>query len=274
MVRAYSKTGNSKCMEKTRNQTQCVPVERVAQLLSMGVGYEGYVRFIDGRQVYMEITPEDNAAISELYFPEDTLLSVHVMNPDNPTVVKESRYWDVADLVINDISVTGLGVGVIENSGTKATFRLRNSKGFSPKYYSTGWSGGSRGRIKTYRVKIAAKYTGWVFFGIGSAYDLVQWKSGRQTFIKSTTNTIFSAIGTFGYIPGLIVYAIYLCMDSFGVPDAVRASRVPSDPSIQSADATEVKRVELIEPIPKKESVFTPREQPILKQGHKPWDEK
>jgi hypothetical protein len=57
----------------------------------------------------------------------------------------------------------------------RATFRLTNgaSSGnlFSPKYYSSGWGGGSRARIRTFKISNLAKTAGKASFGVSLLID-------------------------------------------------------------------------------------------------------
>lgn len=47
-----------------------------------------------------------------------------------------------------------------------------NGNAFSPKYYSSGWSGGSRARITTYNISKIGRNLGWAGLVVGTALDI------------------------------------------------------------------------------------------------------
>lgn len=90
------------------------------------------------------------------------------------------------------------------------SFRVSNNRGsnFSPKYYASGWTGGSAGKIQTYNVaKTGFRFVGW---GIG-AYNAYQLRdqlmsgeiSGRRHSIEQASNFISTFGGIFGAFWGI-----------------------------------------------------------------------
>ena len=79
----------------------------------------------------------------------------------------------------------------------RSTFRLANSRGFSPKLYISGWSGGSRGRITTYSVSNLGKAAGQFGLGVGLVTDAVGVSNGTVSPEKAATNAGFAAYGYF-----------------------------------------------------------------------------
>lgn len=64
----------------------------------------------------------------------------------------------------NSISTIGTMASLVELSNIKATARFYKAGKFSPKIYGNGWQGGSRARIKTYKVTSLAKNMGRKIF--------------------------------------------------------------------------------------------------------------
>lgn len=147
-------------MERQKNGYQCLSPERVAQLLSLGVGYEGYIEFKGGYKMFVIISPDSPMMINQQYIPLDTVLSVYVTNPENPQQAKVGKHWSVKTL--KDIQIAngsaGLAVGGVENFGAQGTMRFTQRDKLSLRYYKSGWRGGTPAKIKTYKVKtVAAK---------------------------------------------------------------------------------------------------------------------
>ncbi len=106
----------------------------------------------------------------------------------------------------------GLGLAGGEKALKGSTFRLFNNKGtnFSPKLYTSGWKGGSAGRITTYGgaskgLGLAGKLLGWYSVG-NSGLDLIQ---GRTTPVKAGSDIGFGLLGIFGGIKGALISASY-----------------------------------------------------------------
>lgn len=97
---------------------------------------------------------------------------------NNPVLIdnEEAQNYILDEDVANFISTTGTINSLVEASKIKATARFYKSGRFSPKVYSSGWKGGSRARIKTYKItSLAEKFSSkilivGVLFDYGRAY--------------------------------------------------------------------------------------------------------
>ncbi|NGF77079.1 RHS repeat-associated core domain-containing protein [Fluviicola sp. SGL-29] len=100
-------------------------------------------------------------------------------------------------------------VGAVASAGelSSASFRLTNGlyngSKFSPKWYESGWSGGSKARITTYKVGSTAGLLGRISFGFGVAMDIrgmMIYKDNPNSPdavhpAKAAVNTGFGAMG-------------------------------------------------------------------------------
>ncbi|NOY48319.1 MAG: hypothetical protein GXO84_09035 [Chlorobi bacterium] len=87
----------------------------------------------------------------------------------------------------------GLGTGMTQFGGT---FRLQNSRGFSPKFYEVskvtgrGWGGGGRGLIKTYSSTGWGKGIGYsslgLSFALGAIYINNAWQQDESMYGSNT----------------------------------------------------------------------------------------
>lgn len=110
------------------------------------------------------------------------------------------------------LATVGVGLAAGEDALKGSTFRLFNKGGsnFSPKIYSSGWNGGSVGRIKTYgfaskALNYAGKFLG--AYSVGSTgVDLLQ---GKTSPLEGTVDMIYGLIGTFGGKKGAFISASY-----------------------------------------------------------------
>ena len=106
--------------------------------------------------------------------------------------------------------------GIKENASS--TFRImnKNSINFSPKFYSSGWNGGSVGRITTYSVGNTAGKIGL----LGGLYSLsltgINAASGQISPLQATVDGTFGAIGTFLGWKGAVISASYELGKVFG----------------------------------------------------------
>jgi hypothetical protein len=115
---------------------------------------------------------------------------------------------------------SGASAGFIKAGGS---YRLTHNGTFSPKYYSSGWGGGSRGHIKTYNsIKIGRAISKMATpIGLGmSGYNLYgAYKSDGDRIGKNTKITATSEAGSWvGGIGGSAVGANIgtACCPGFG----------------------------------------------------------
>ncbi len=107
----------------------------------------------------------------------------------------------------------------------KSTFRLTAGKGqkFSPKVYNSGWRGGSRARITTYKFSKVGNFLSKAGFGLGLAQDtyglynyLADSEEGYKVSpIKFSTNTAVGLYGLTGSIGGITASPIYFGFEAF-----------------------------------------------------------
>ena len=110
--------------------------------------------------------------------------------------------------IVSDFILSG-GVEVIKNK--KGTVRFTKNGKISPKYYKNGWLGGSKAKIKTYKLgkfgKFASKGLKIIDFGtsaynIGSSFAEDGVKCGIKTTIRELISYGGSALGSL-ILPGI-----------------------------------------------------------------------
>lgn len=152
--------------------------------------------------------------ISELSTSENVFLYGYASKPDTTASVlsnmSEINGW------------VGIGTSLTETCVKKTTVRLFKSKMFSPKYYTSGWGGGSPSKIKTYKVSSLASHAGKINLFLGIIIDLERLKKGDISPAKFIVNTTVG-VGCclIGGVPGVACYVIYFVLDSAGVIDKV-----------------------------------------------------
>ncbi|PZR20479.1 MAG: hypothetical protein DI535_29900 [Citrobacter freundii] len=149
-----------------------------------------------------------------LWWTGETAVSMGYMNPGilNNAKIKNNDWmgtfgkWN-----------TGLGFGFIAVEKMPGSFRLTNGayngSAWSPRYYGSGWTGGSRARISTYNIGKIGKYAGFAGFVVGTGVDFYAWTEGKTSGGKVGVN---AAIGLYGFTPvGVIPAALYSGIDNF-----------------------------------------------------------
>jgi len=172
------------------------------------------------KQVSIKNTKEFNpypyrqTYISELPTTENTILYGYVSKPDTTTTVlstmSAANGW------------FGIGATMTEISVKKTTVRFFKSEMFSPKFYTSGWRGGSPAKIKTYKVSSLASHAGKIALFLGIAIDAVSLARGDMSPAKFIVNTAMG-VGCclIGGVPGAACYVIYFVLDQKGVIDKV-----------------------------------------------------
>ena len=129
------------------------------------------------------------------------------MSDDNNKFVDEFTKAGAYDLIQKDLNN--------KLDSVITTFRLKTSKkAFSPKIYESGWIGGSRGKIKTYKVSSLGKgVVGYVVnFGETTISLLKNGPNSREFYgsLGSTLGSIGAAAAIGSIIPGLGTIAGFL----------------------------------------------------------------
>ena len=102
-----------------------------------------------------------------------------------------------------------LGAAGTGLENTVGSFRLTNGayngSKWSPKYYSSGWTGGSRARITTYNIGRVGKLIGRISVGFGTAMDM------RGMLIYKDNPNSPNAVhpGKAGFNAGMSAYGIW-----------------------------------------------------------------
>ncbi|NSL85544.1 hypothetical protein ECE50_001795 [Chitinophaga sp. Mgbs1] len=103
------------------------------------------------------------------------------------------------------------------------TFRITNGvqRQFSPKYYNSGWIGGSKAGIRTYKVARWAKAGGIVSLGIGTAMDVVAVKNYYEKGPDDPNSTypakagLNLGMGLYGLQYNPLAAGVYFGVDAF-----------------------------------------------------------
>ena len=120
------------------------------------------------------------------------------------------------------LGTSATAIGYVEGS-FRLTNGAYNGNAFSPKYYPSGWLGGSRARISTYSIGKIAKGLGRASVAIGFAMDAkgVQIYNSDPTSSnavhpnKAILNTIMGVVGSEGGSYGAMLSTLYFGIDNF-----------------------------------------------------------
>lgn len=190
---------------------------------------EGLVSFDESHRAYVRIEPIGTHDIANTNIYNYGLLCFSDSEPlwiQNPGTADKSSLdscvWYAPLSTVN----TGLGhlSSLTENSKIPHTIRFIKNNKISPKIYSSGWTGGSRAKIKTYKVTTLSKGIGKNLFVAGIIIDGVGWYQGEISGAKFAMNSAVSAVAAFGGWPGLVIGLIYWGLDFMGVFDTTSVS--------------------------------------------------
>ena len=161
---------------------------------------------------------------------------------------QQSSSSSVYKFSANTLSGLGYSSGITEYNAGKTTLRFLKQGKFSPKLYPSGWRGGSRALIKTYKVTTLAKGIGRKVFFIGVLVDGIGLVNGSISPQKALLNTGISAVATFGGPIGLAIGLIYWGLDSLGAFDRGYGPGIETNREIAPIDNLRVVRPSLIIP--------------------------
>ncbi|WP_294279243.1 RHS repeat-associated core domain-containing protein [uncultured Chryseobacterium sp.] len=134
----------------------------------------------------------------------------------------ESNWYGPAGKGNFGFGTTATTIGYIEGS-IRLTNGRYNGNAWSPKYYRSGWLGGSRARITTYNISRIGKGLGRLSLGLGVAMDI----KGVQIYQsnpnspnavhpnKAILNTVMGIMGTEGGGYGAMLSTLYFGVDNF-----------------------------------------------------------
>lgn len=146
----------------------------------------------------------------------------------NPAVLNQTSAETITyQYVTGTATSLGTALSLTELSGIKSTMRFQKQGRFSPKIYWQGWGGGSRARIKIYKITSLAEKGGKFIFWLSIPIDAVAVSKGIISPEKFITNTAVGAIAlaASGWV-GLAIGLIYWVLDSKGVFDKPNSSGI------------------------------------------------
>ena len=216
---------------------------------------KGRVTFDNQLSTELEITPLGTQEIESSEIGTFGMISFSNSEPlwiANPNAIN----YQEADTAVwhgyasNSITAAGSLSSIIELSGKNRTVRFSKSGHFSPKIYNSGWKGGSRAKIKTYKVTSLAKNAGKKIFFVGIAIDAVGVATGEISIAKGVTNTVVAGAALLiGGWAGLAIGLVYWGLDSMGAFDHhIQGNTYQQDPLKQPIDNLRV--VLPIRPLP------------------------
>lgn len=218
------------------NYLEQISQEELKMKLQNDLPVKGTVTFYNQKSAALEINPigtydvprgdVDSAFIS---FCESAPQWV-----SNPAMLNQKRAYTIAyQNITNTTSALGTALSLTELSGVKSTVRFQKQGAFSPKIYWEGWGGGSRGRIKVYKVTSLAKSGGKYLFFLSIPIDMMAVSRHAISVNKFITNTAVGviALAVGGWI-GLAISLIYWVLDSKGVFDDPNFSGVSNKSNI------------------------------------------
>ena len=193
--------------------------------LQSNLNFKGIVTFDNQKKAAIEIESVGTHDIIRDQIGSYGIISFSDSMPlwiNNPVLIdnEEAQNYILDEDVANFISTTGTINSLVEASKIKATARFYKSGRFSPKVYSSGWKGGSRARIKTYKItSLAEKFSSKILI-VGVLFDYGRAYYGQISCEKATVNSLVSvaAFSIGGWI-GLTIGLVYWGLDSLGVFD-------------------------------------------------------
>jgi len=192
--------------------------------ISQQILKDGYVDFPGGQRVFLPKNCTLSVDISTNDEQGQTVDTLHIKVQDKDTGNSYESTQTMANFlkglhIFND--VMGFATEGIEVSEIPTTFRILRNKNtiLSPKFYKSGWGGGSVGEIKTFKVLKVAKNIGRGLFFINIFIDGTLFILGEQSFTKSAMNIGVGYACCFILAPevGLIVGISYFVLDQMEV---------------------------------------------------------
>ena len=224
------------------HQQDSLTQHELGQKMLAGQFIKSHVTFENHKTAEIEVESLGNKVIKTSTLPPLGLISfsdsmpLWGFAPQNIDSTRIPTYtWH--GQISNALTAAGSSLGFTELSNIRTTVRF-NSKGyFSPKVYPSGWGGGSRARIKTYKITHIAKNVGRKVFIIGVVTDAAGVVTGQISALKGITNIGFSALATFGGPIGLTIGIVYWGLDLLGAfYSPTLAPNIRKDPYIQPVD--------------------------------------
>ena len=197
------------------------------QEISEKILHDGYVVFPGGKRIDLPKNCGLTVEINTEYRQGEAVDTLRIKVEDRDSGDSYESTQTMANFLkglhaFND--VLGFAMEGIVLTDTPATFRLFRNKGetFSPNVYKSGWTGGSAGRIKTYKVLKVAKWAGRGLFFVNVVIDFELLREGKQSFTKTATNIGVGALClAIGGVPALVIGISYFTLDQCGLIDPI-----------------------------------------------------
>ncbi len=124
-------------------------------------------------------------ALTTEFVPTLTAVQKDIVRDVQSEMSSELNWWNA--------SFSAMGIAGDVASLSNGSFRFKKGGSFSFKYYSSGWTGGSRANITTYSISKSGKNlsaaTGVITTGM-SYYDIYDGKSEPITYADATVGTV------------------------------------------------------------------------------------
>lgn len=204
------------------NYYEEISVIELQNRLQKGMSIVGNVTFNNGNKTALQIDPLMTTEIERYRTGSFALVSFGHNTPEwatNPLVIDQQpaqvQDSNSIDIFSNLNATVGMSADIANKLGYKHTMRFfrSNHTVFSPKIYPTGWKGGSRSHIKTYKV---TRVVGWTTFFLGIVFDYAKYENGEIGPGKALINTAISTIGLLGGTIGFTISTIYWVLDTLG----------------------------------------------------------
>lgn len=147
------------------HQQDSLTQHELGQKMLAGQFIKSHVTFENHKTAEIEVESLGNKVIKTSTLPPFGLISFSDSMPlwgSAPQNIDSTRIptYTWHGQICNALTAAGTSLGFTELSNTRTTVRFNTKGHFSPKVYPSGWGGGSRARIKTYKITHIAKNVG------------------------------------------------------------------------------------------------------------------
>lgn len=217
--------------------------QELEQRMQNDMPLKGCITFDNQLSTALELTPLGSYEIESIGIGTFGMISFSNSEPlwiTNPDTInhQEANTAVWRGYASNTITAAGSLSSVVEIYGKNSTVRFSKSGHFSPKLYNNGWKGGSRAKIKTYKVTSLAKSAGKKIFFLGIAIDAYGVANGEISPAKGVVNTVVGVASLcIGGWVGLAIGLVYWGLDSIGAFDRpIQHSTSQQEPFKQPID--------------------------------------
>lgn len=249
------------------NYYEEISVIELQNRLQKGMPVTGNVAFNNGNKAALQIEPLMTTEIERYRTGSYALVSFSHIIPEwatNPLVIDQQpaqiQEGNSIDIFSNLNATVGVSADIADKLGYKHTMRFfrKNHTVFSPQIYPTGWKGGSKSNIKTYKV---TRVVGGTTFFLGIVFDYAKYKNGETGLGKLLVNTTVSTIGLLGGPIGFTISTIYWVLDTLGAFES--HSPLPmqrKDPAMLPKDNLKIVLPVNYKPQPTLKRVYSPKQ--------------